>query len=178
MRFIVVVSAFVLAAGCATTRPAETVMDENKFQETYGNVPIIQLGMSMNDVDRLVRCSGKTEMQTGSNVAVTTWLHACGLIIEESASGKVAGCWCSADITLPGPAPKQFIDDSVLAAMLQTGLAPSEVEEKIGKASCGFSNTPGKVHLWYQKHGIEVVFDKEKLLKWRRVITYRYARGH
>jgi hypothetical protein len=176
MRKLVVLSTFIVVGGCVSAPPVETVIDQAKFQDAFGNVPIIQRGMELKVVDRLVGSPSKVEMQSANQGPVTTWLHSCGLIIEESDSGKVMATWCSTDMVLPGPLPKDFIPDSMLNAALVPGLAPKEVEEKIGQPACGFSNNPGKVHLWYPKHGIEVVFDKDKLERWRRVITYRDAR--
>ncbi len=173
MRYTVVIAAVVVAGGCVSTRSIETVIDEHKFQDTFGNVPIIQLGMSMKDVDRLVGCSSKAGMMS-SSLAYITWFHSCGLIIDESA-GKVISCKCSAEMTLPGPAPKETISERNLATMLQPGLTPMEVAEKIGQASCGFSTKPRTVNLWYQQLGIEIFFVKERLVQWRRVFTYQVA---
>ena len=170
MKCMIVVAGLFSINGCLALRPDETVIDENTFQGAFGSVPIIQRGMSVNDVDRLVGDFSKSGMCVGS-IAHMMWWHSCGLSFDTYAE-KVISCSCS-NLTISGPDQKETIADGKLATMLSSGLTPKEVEAKIGGASCGFCMTPGTVNLLYMQPGIEVVFVGERLLRWRRCVTYK-----
>jgi hypothetical protein len=166
-RFAVFVGLLVVS-GCVSVPPPETVIDENKFDELFGDVPVIRRGMHLDEVRQLVG-DVSPGIFVGSNLANFRWECSCGIRFD-NCDCQVGECQF---IELAITGQRGSMNDAEIAFLLHSGLTPREVEQKIEKPTCGFSNTPGTVHILYKQAGIEVVFVEGRLLKWKRVITYK-----
>jgi hypothetical protein len=176
MKSMIVIAVACMIGGCLSMPSAHPVIDEKKLpvieetkvQSAFGHVPIVELGMTQSDVDRLITGYGGS---LSGGAAWLDYLYSCGLHVRFSPDKVVHSYFLKQTVFLPQP--KDAITDAQLGTMLHSGMTPKEVEEKIGRPTCGYCNKPGTVVLLYEQPGIEVVFVSERLLSWRRVVEYK-----
>jgi hypothetical protein len=151
-------------------------VSESQFSAVYGDVPIIRPGMTKLMVDELVG-GGGSGFSIGGVINMHCnmhWTYRDGLQFWElsSSMGKISDCKFG-EITITGPNQRESTRDIELMSLLQGGMTPREVEQKIGKPRCGIENEPGKVELSYPQPGIKIVYLHGRLLKWERTHFYR-----
>jgi hypothetical protein len=183
MRKLTLLLALLAGGGCLPMRPPqpvddEVVVDHVRLGELFGDVPIIRPGMSENEVDRLMGPGGPgyspsagRSISSDGTLIEKSWFYECGLFVHMKGL-NVENCRWKSPSPL-GLGQKPSIDDAKVGTLLQSGLTPKEVEERIGPPICGYCNKPGEVCLLYLKPGIAVDYVDGRHLRWHRVVAYK-----